>query len=556
MLADWIKAQTTEEDRPEAGAALSALAELVEAASEADLPALLAELTGDPRSELVEVPLYDQDATETLVRIIDRLAPDPEQAETLAQRFRLTWAVSVMGGPGFEARPLLNGVLLVRNMHRVLGPNLHEGVILEADPDLIETLAADLDTLRARNLAGDPSCFLFTHDAQGARLIGSEEPVDLAAPGWGQLIAVCAFSGEDLEGEAALQCEALREVAARARSGVVFLRFYGDRFDLIPASRYDDDLDIFLEELAAFDLGEQLEAGTEIQTPLQGEALIAEIIERAGYETGHLPEDGPGGTWFRTLAMPALAKRLASAMTWSTANFGLGPDPDGPRRGVPLPTGIEELIAADPDLKRRSVTLEVMTFSETARDLVLEGLIGERIAETFEEVGAYDLALTITGRVDHELRSDPGVPPLTGPEELAEAFSAALETIAARAEEEGEEDLREAVINASLGVVLLVDFPEERPSDLTLAAAASALSAALEGTVRLFLNGRGEYLAYDDGGEDSGDHGLFRLADEDDEDQDEEGEDPDEEDQDDQGAEADEDGEETGDQDEEEKRDD
>ncbi len=77
MLADWIKAQTTEEDRPEAGAALSALAELVEAASEADLPALLAELTGDPRSELVEVPLYDQDATETLVRIIDRLAPGP-----------------------------------------------------------------------------------------------------------------------------------------------------------------------------------------------------------------------------------------------------------------------------------------------------------------------------------------------------------------------------------------------------------------------------------------------------------------------------------------------
>jgi len=518
MLTEWIARQSGEEPL-EVAEALEALWGIVSEAPPEKLPDLVSQLSEDHFPALVTTPLYNQDATERLVLIMDRLNPDPEQAEALANRFPLTWAVSVMGGPGFEARPLINGVLLVRNMHRVLGPNLHEGVILEADPDLLETLAADLDALRARNLAGDPSCFLFTHDAKGARLIGSEEPVDLAAPGWGQLIAVCAFSGEDLEGETALQCEALREVAARARSWVVFLRFYGDRVDLIPASRYDDDLDIFLEELAIFDLGEELEAGTEIQTPLQGEALIAEIIERASYETGHLPEDGPGGTWFRTLAMPSLAKRLASPMTWSTANFGLGPDPDGPRRGVPLPTGIEELIAADPDLKRRSVTLEVMTFSETARELVLEGLIGERIVETFEEVGVYDPALTITGRVDHELRADPGVPPLTGPEELAEAFSAALETIAARAEEEGEEDIREAVINASLAVILIVDFPEERPSDLSLAAAAAALSAALEGTVRLFLNGRGEYLAYDEGGEDSGDHGLFRLPqDEEDED--------------------------------------
>lgn len=511
MLADWIKALESEEDRPDAGAALTALAELVEGASDADRPALLAGLTEDPRSALVEVPLYDQDATETLVRIIDRLAPGPEEAEALARRFPLTWAVSVMGGPGFEARPLLNGVILVRNMHRVLGPNLHEGVILEGDPDLLEALAADLETLRARNRDGDPSCFLFAHDAEGARLIGSEEPVDLTAPGWGQLIAVCAFTEEDLEGEAALQCEALREVAARARSWVVFLRFYGDRVDLIPASRYDDELDILLEEMAAYDLGEALEEGAELQTPLEGEALIAGIIERAGYETGHLPEDGPGGAWFRTLAMPALARRLANAMTWSTPNFGLGPDPDGPRRQVPLPAGIEEQIAADPDLKRRSVTLEVMTFSETAREVILDGLIGERIAETLEEVGAYDVALTVTGRVEHELRDGAGVPPLTGPDDLALAFSAALDVITAQAEEEGEEDLREAVINASLGVVLLVDFPEERPSDLTLAAAAAALSAGLEGTVRLFLNGRGEYLAYDEGGEDSGDHGLFRL---------------------------------------------
>jgi hypothetical protein len=519
MLADWIKELETEEDRPDAGTALTALAELVEGSSEADRPGLLAELTGDGRSTLLEVPLYDQDATETLVRIIDRLAPDSEQAEALARRFPLTWAVSVMGGPGFEARPLLNGVILVRNMHRVLGPNLNEGVILEADPDLLETLAADLETLRARNLDGDPSCFLFTHDGDGARLVGSEEPVDLTVPGWGQLIAVCAFTGEDLEGEETLQCEALREVASNARSWVVFLRFYGDRVDLIPASRYDDDLDVFLEELAAFDLGEDLEDGRELQTPLDGEALIAEIVERAGYETGHLPEDGPGGVWFRTLAMPALARRLANAMTWSTPNFGLGPNPDGPRRGVRLPAGIEELIGADPDLKRRSVTLEVMTFSETARELVLDGLLGERIAETLEEVGGYDVALTVTGRVDYELRGDAGVPPLTGPEALAEAFSAALETITARAQEDGEEDLREAVINACLGVVLLIDFPEERPSDLTLATAAAALSGALEGTVRLFLNGRGEYLAYDEGGEDSGDHGLLRLP-EDEEDED------------------------------------
>lgn len=518
MLADWIKALESEEDRPDAGAALTALAELVEGASDADRPALLGALTEDPRSALVEVPLYDQDATETLVRIINRLAPCPEEAEALARRFPITWAVSVMGGPGFEARPLLNGVILVRNMHRVLGPALWEGVTFEMGPDLAEGLAADLATLRARNQGGDASCFLLTHDAKGSRLIGSAEPVDLTAPGWGQLIAVCALQPEDLEGEEALRCEVLRGIASRARSGVVFLRFFGDRVDLIPASRFDDELDIFLEEMAAYDLGEALEEGAQLQTPLQGEALIAEIIERAGYETGHLPEDGPGGVWFRTLAMPALARRLANAMTWSTPNFGLGPDPDGPRRQVPLPAGIEELIAADPDLKRRSVTLEVMTFSDTAREVILDGLIGERVAETLEEVGAYDVPLTVTGRVDHELRGDAGVPPLTGPDDLALDFSTALDVITAQAEEEGEEDLREAVINASLGVVLLVDFPEERPSDLTLAAAAAALSGALEGTVRLFLNGRGEYLAYDEGGEDSGDHELFRLPEEEDED--------------------------------------
>jgi hypothetical protein len=510
MLSDWIKAQSAEEP-PARDAALSALLEIVIGAQEEDLPALLRDLTADPSTPLVEVQLYDQDATETLARIIDRLAPDQEAQRALTRVFPINWSMSVMGGASFEARPLLNGAVLVRNMHRVLGPELSEGLSFEADPELIGSLSADLEVLRARNLDDDPSCFLLTHDAEGARLIGAAEPVDLAAHGWGQLIAVCALREEDLEGEEALQCEVLRGVASRARSFVVFLRFFGDRVDLIPASRYDDDLDIFLEELSAFDLCEALEEGAEIGTPLQGDALIAEIVERASYETGHIEGDGPGAIWFRDQALPTLAKRLASTMTWSTPNFGLGPDPDGPRRQVPLPPGIEDHIAADPELRRRSVTLEVMTFSETARELVLDGLIGERIAETFDEVGIHDLALTITGRVDHELRGDTGVPPLTGPEELADTFSAALEMIAAQAEEEGEEDIREAVINASLGVVLLIDFPEERPTDLTLAAAAAALSAALEGTVRLFLNGRGEYLAYDDGEEDSGDHELFRL---------------------------------------------
>ena len=546
MLTSWLNDQNSKDDHT-GEEALNRLQEAVDAAPQGAIAEFLTLLSEDPHQILVEIPLYDQGMTETFCRIIDRLNPDPEQARILSNRFPLTWSLSVMGGDPFEVRPLLNGVVLVRNMHRVLGPALWEGVTFEMEPDLAEGLAADLATLRARNQGGDASCFLLTHDARGSRLIGSAEPVDLTAPGWGQLIAVCALQPEDLEGEEALRCEVLRGIASRARSGVVFLRFFGDRVDLIPASRFDDDLDIFLEEMALYELGDNVETGMELPAPLTGEALIAGIVERIGYETGHLPTEGPGANWFRDHAVPALAGRLASTMRWGMVNFGLGPDPDGPRRAVPLPTGIEELIAADPDLKRRSITLEVMTFSETAREMVLEGLIGERIAETFEEVGVYDLALTVTGRVDHELRGDAGVPPLTGPEELTEAFSAALETIAARAEEEGEEDLQDAVVNASLGVVLLIDFPEERPSDHTLAAAAASLSAAMEGTVRLFLNGRGEYLAYDDGGEDSGDHELFRLADE--ENRDEEDDDLDEEDEEDDGSDPDGDGEEDDDRD-------
>ena len=58
-----------------------------------------------------------------------------------------------------------------------------------------------------------------------------------------------------------------------------------------------------------------------------------------------------------------------------------------------------------------------------------------------------------------------------------------------------------------------MDFPKSRPPDLKLAAMARALSRMTGDTVQLFLNGRGEYLAYADGYEDSGDHELFRLDD-------------------------------------------
>ena len=124
MLADWIKTQTADEERPDAGTALLALTEILEATPEEGRPALLAELTEEPHPALLEVPLQDQDATGTLARVIDLLSPDPERAELLARRF--------------------------------------------------------------------------THDVASTRLVGSDEPVDLTDPGWGQLIAVCAITEEDL----------------------------------------------------------------------------------------------------------------------------------------------------------------------------------------------------------------------------------------------------------------------------------------------------------------------------------------------------------------------
>ena len=524
MLTEWIERQSAEDDKPDALDALTELWGIVSSASDAEIPPLLAELTEDRFGSIVEIPLYNQDATELLVRIVDRLTPDSNQSEVLADRFPLSWSMSVMGGEGFDARPLLNGVVLVRNMHRVLGPSLSEGVTLEMDEDLAETLLADIETLRGRNADGDPSCFLLSHDTKGARLLGSGEPVDLAAPGWGQLIAVCALQEEDLEAGSPLQTAALRRIGRKARSMVVFLRFFGDRVDLIPASRFDDDLDVFLEELAIYQLGDNLEQGMDLPVPLTGDRLTEAVIERIESETGHLPEEGAGAVWFRGHAVPTLAGRLSSTMTWSTVNFGLGSTPDGPRRAVPLPAGVEAAIAADPGLKRRSATLQVMTSSEAARDMVAEGLVIERITEAFEEAEAFGVELTITGRVDHELGPAVDAPPLTGLEELTDTFSAELERIAELAEEEGEE-LQDAVVNASLGVVLLIDFPDDRPSDRTIAAMARALSGVTSDTVRLFLNGRGEYLAYADGDTDSGDHELFRLDEEAEEDlEDEDGE--------------------------------
>jgi len=168
MLTDWITRKGVEEERPDADVALAELREIVSSVSESDIPGLVAELTSDRFGALVETPLHDQDATELLARIIDRLGPDQEQSEILERRFPLRWSMSVMGGEGFEPRPLLNGALLVRNMHRVLGPAMWDGVILDMSPELAETLQADLETLRGRNTDGDPSCFLFAHDERGA----------------------------------------------------------------------------------------------------------------------------------------------------------------------------------------------------------------------------------------------------------------------------------------------------------------------------------------------------------------------------------------------------
>lgn len=508
MLNEWIARQNAEDDRPDAAEALTNLWEIVSNAPDEAIPELLGALTEDRFGSLVEIPLYDHDSTELLVRIMNRLAPDPDQSEVLAERFQLSWSISVMGGEGFEPRPLLNGVILVRNAHRILGPSMWDGVTRELDPDLVETLAADLKMLRARNADGEPVCFLLSNDMRGARLLGAVEPLDLGAPGWGQLIAVCALQPEDLEEGALLQTRALRKIGRKARSLVVFLRFFGDRVDLIPASRYDDDLDIFLEELAVYELGSNIEEGMDLPVPLAGDRLIEGVVERIAYETGHIPEEGCGAAWFREYAVQTLAVRLARTMNWSTVNFGLGPDPDGPRRAVPLPAGVESAIAADLGLKRRSVTLEVMTAKEAARDMIVDGLVLERIAEAFAEVGVEDVGLRVTGRVDHDL--DPDVAAFMAIEELKDTFNEVLGRIAERSEEEGEE-LDDAVVNASLAIILLVDFPDERPSDLTIAAMARALSGALEETVRLFLNGRGEYLAYADGDVDSGDHELFRL---------------------------------------------
>jgi hypothetical protein len=515
MLKEWLK--KVQEEKVDEEEALCELRDLVVAAADDEVPGLLAALTEDPFSALLEVPLVLHEATGAVKEVIDRLRPDPEQAEILARRLPISWGMSVWGGNPFDVRVLLNGVVLVRNHHRVLGPSFWQGETLEASPGLIRDLTEDVATLRSRNEEDAPCCFLLTRTEDGVRLLGEGEEVDLFAPSWGQTIAVCDLGYEDLEDGSPLRSEALRRVGSAARSLIVFLRFFEDRVDLIPAERFDDDLDVFLEELAEGELSEYIVEGMDLPPPSTRDELVREVLCRMEYETYHLRTDGAGADWMRDLALPALARRLTDTMSWSTPNFGFGPDPDGPRRPVPLPAGVEEVLATDPDLKRRSVTLQVMSARSGTRDLILNGGLIPLLSEAIEGQTGEEAEIVVTGRVDldviGEVSSD-----LADPETLSDRFGHTLDTINEAAEAQGE-DPDEAALEAGLGVVLLIDFPSGRPSDRNLAATARAISGELAESVRLHLIGRGEYLAYAEGEADSGDHELFRL----DEDEDDEG---------------------------------
>lgn len=512
MLEDWIARQTDDDQRLEPTDALASFWEIVSSASDAQIQDLLTQLMDDPYSTLVSVPLYDSGATELLVRIVDRLNPDPDQSDMLENRFPLTWTISVMDAGAFDVRVLLNGAVLVRSRHRVLGPSLWEGHSLPSDPELIQTLTQDLATLRSRNTDGNPTCFLLTHDARGARLLAPDEPVDIGALGWGQLIGVCAFESEDFDDISVIQTPLLRAVASEARSGIVFLRFFGDRIDIIPATRLDDDLDIFLEELSFASLCDDISSGIIIGKPVTGDDLLKSIIERTANETFHISDIGPGATWLKRRAINALSRRLAASMNWSTVNFGLGTHANGPRRAVSLPLGVEEAIGENISLMRRSITLQITSAQESTRDRVRNQSLSNLVEEILEEICGEPVNVKLEGQFHHDLMADDARPNLLSEADLSSELEVALATISMQAEQD-EEDLDDAIINASLGVVVLIDFPETRPPDLSIAGMAKSLSGSLEETVSLFLNGRGEYISYCDGDVDSGDHELFRLDD-------------------------------------------
>lgn len=515
MLEEWINGLETRGEDPEG--ALAELRDLVLETPEEGLPALTGKLTENAYQTLVTVPLHLHEATEALVEVIDRLDPTPEQAKVLARRFPLSWGMCVWGGEPFDVRVLLNGVVLVRNHHRVLGPALWDGKIFDATPELLDALTADIATLRGRNGDDVPSCFLMTQTKDGPRLLGAAETADLAAPSWGQTIAVCALSPDDLKDGSPLVCEQLKEVGSDARSLVVFARFFGDRVDLIPASRYSDDLDIFLEEFSDIWLSESLDEGMFLDVSDNDSEIIRAIPNRTEHETEHLPRDGAGADWFRNHALPKLASSFAHTMRWSISNFGFGADPDGPRRVIDLPEEVKRSIGGDAELMRRSVTFQISPWRESARELVRSGELPERIRSGFEEVTGRRPDLVITGRVHDDLDEDPQKD-LISADALPGAFEAAMGRVLAAAERH-EYDVDDAALDADLGLTLLVDLGPDRPSDLSVAAVARDLSAELEGTVQVNLNGRGEYLAYADGEPDSGDHEMFRLdEDEDDED--------------------------------------
>ena len=508
MLETWIEHLNHDTDPL---GAMSELRQRVEAASDEEIPSLISELTETDQHELVPIPLHEQDVIRSIIAIMERLQPDDAQGRILARKFPLTWNVSVMGGNAFDVRVLLNGLVMVRSHHRVLGPDMGKGVMRPLDTDRLADLTKDIATLRKRNTKTQTSCFPMTRTNTGIRLLGNDETLDITAQAWGQTIAVCALEETDLAADSPLYCDDLKAIGARARNGVVFLRFFGDRVDIIPAARLDDDLDVFLEEMAVGGLSGETETGCNIGPPLAGDALQEAVLRRMEDDIEPLSQIGIGVHWMRTQAMKLLAVRLVSVMTWQISNFGFGVSHETPRRAVPLPEGVEEAIGTDAELRHRSICLHLQTHQDTAQELIIDEEVDEIVSDTLEDILGEMVEVSVKGRVDQGIGGGKAGA-LVDMSSLSETFDTTLQNLMDEAESVGG-DVDEVAAEVDLSVVLLIDFPAGRPCDMTLAAVARNLSAKLGETVRLFLTGRGDYIAYSEGEADSGAHDLFRLSD-------------------------------------------
>lgn len=161
------------------------------------------------------------------------------------ERLSFSMDVSVWGGDPFLPVLLPNGTLLVRNHHRVIGiADTPSAVIYGSRARLKRDVGQVLKQARKRDPAGS---FLIHRRENGAVVRTRRLPRKLSETGQSILFVNHEIALKRMK---ALTANLLEPVMSSSRAGRAVLRFFGDHVFVYATHRFDDALDVLLEEFA------------------------------------------------------------------------------------------------------------------------------------------------------------------------------------------------------------------------------------------------------------------------------------------------------------------